>query len=71
MATPEGRPAGRPPGPPLQFLFRAAAVLTGLTLLLIADVRGVAFYMAWTLIVLALATEAAATLVHWRRSRRG
>ena len=45
-------------------------MITGLTLLLIVDVRGVAFYVAWTLIVLALASEAAATLVYWRRSRR-
>ena len=67
-----GRLTGRPPpGPPPQFLVRAAAVITGLTLLLIVDVRGVAFYLAWSLIVLALATEAAATLVYWRRSRRG
>jgi hypothetical protein len=61
----------RPPsGPPWQFLFRAAAVVTGLTLLLIVDVRGAAFYVAWSLIVLALASEAAATFVYWRRSRR-
>lgn len=66
-----GRPAGRPPpGVPRQFLFRAVAVVTGLTLLLIADVHGVLFYVAWSLIVLALASEAAATLVFWRRSRR-
>ena len=58
-----------PPGPPWQFLIRAAAVITGLTLLLIVDVRGLAFYLAWSLIVLALATEAAATLVFWCRSR--
>ena len=58
-----------PPGPPWQFLFRAAAVITGLTLLLIVDVRGVGFYLAWSLIVLALAGEAAATYVYWRRSR--
>jgi hypothetical protein len=57
--------------PPWQFLVRAAAVATGLTLLLIVDVHGVAFYIAWALIVLALATEAAATLVYWRRQRRG
>ena len=43
--------------PPWQFLVRAVAVITGLTLLLIVDVRGVAFYFAWALIVLALATE--------------
>jgi hypothetical protein len=49
---------------------RAAAVITGLVLLLIVDVHGVAFYVAWSLIVLALASEAAATLVYWRRSRR-
>jgi hypothetical protein len=55
--------------PPWQFLVRAAAVVTGLTLLLIVDVRGVSFYVAWALIVLALATEGAAALVYWRRSR--
>jgi hypothetical protein len=47
------------------------AVLTGLTLLLIVNVRGVVFYIAWTLIVLALISEAAATLVHWQGTRRG
>jgi hypothetical protein len=55
--------------PPWQFLLRAAAVVTGLTLLLIVDVHGVAFYIAWALIVLALVTEAAATLVYWSRQR--
>ena len=45
-------------------------MITGLTLLLIVDVHGVAFYIAWALIVLALFSEAAATLVYWRRSRR-
>ena len=45
-------------------------VITGLTLLLIVNVHGVVFYIAWTLIVLALATEALATVVYWRRSRR-
>jgi hypothetical protein len=58
-------------GVPWPFLLRAVAVITGLTLLLIVDVRGVAFYIAWSLIVLALASEAAATLVYWLRSRRG
>jgi hypothetical protein len=58
------------PAPPWQFLVRAIAVVTGLTLLLIVDVRGAAFYVAWTLIGLALITEGAATLTHWRRSRR-
>jgi hypothetical protein len=56
--------------PPWQFLVRAAAVATGLTLLLIVDVHGVAFYIAWALIVLALVTETAATFVYWRRQRR-
>jgi uncharacterized membrane protein len=56
--------------PPWQFFIRACAVVTGLVLLLIVDVRGVAFYVAWSLIVLALASEAAATLVYWARSRR-
>jgi hypothetical protein len=55
--------------PPWQFLTRAAAVVTGLTLLLIVDVHGFAFYVAWALIVLALVTEAAATFVFWRRMR--
>jgi hypothetical protein len=60
-----------PGGVPWQFLFRAACVITGLVLLLIVDVRGAAFYVAWSLIVLALASEAVATLVYyWLRSRR-
>jgi hypothetical protein len=72
MASRADRPTGRPPPVrPWQFLFRAAAVIAGLTLLLIADVRGAAFYIAWSLIVLALASEAAATLAFWLRSRRG
>ena len=56
--------------PPRQFLVRAVAVITGLTLLLIVDVRGVIFYIAWSLIVLALVSEGAATFVHWRRARQ-
>jgi hypothetical protein len=56
--------------PPWQFFLRAAFVITGLTLLLIVDVRGVAFYFAWTLIVVALVSEGAATLVYWLRARR-
>jgi hypothetical protein len=64
-----GRP-GAPPLPPWQFAVRAVFVIVGLTLLLIADVHGALFYVAWGLIVLALVSEAAATLVHWRRSRR-
>ena len=55
--------------PPWQFLLRATAVISGLTLLLIVDVRGVAFYLAWSLIVLALVSEAAATALYWHRSR--
>ena len=62
----EARP---PPSRPWQFAVRAVAAVTGLTLLLIVDVRGVAFYLAWSLIVLALLSEAAATLVYWRRAR--
>jgi hypothetical protein len=56
--------------PPWQFLLRAAAVIAGLTLLLVVDVRGLVFYIAWALIVLALASEAVATLVYWQRGRR-
>jgi hypothetical protein len=67
MPPEAGRPAS---GVPAQFLFRAAAVITGLVLLLIVDVRGAAFYFAWSLIVLALVSEAVATLVFWLRSRR-
>jgi hypothetical protein len=63
-------PPGGPASAPWQFLFRAACVITGLVLLLIVDVRGAAFYVAWSLIVLALASEAAATIVYWVRSRR-
>ncbi len=59
----------RSSAPPWQFLVRAVAVITGLTMLLIVDVRGVVFYFAWALIVLALATEGLGTLVYWRRSR--
>ena len=59
-----------PRGIPWQFVVRAVAVITGLVLLLIVDVRGAVFYVAWSLIVLALLSETAATLVHWRRSRR-
>ena len=55
---------------PWQFLLRAAAVITGLTLLLLVDVHGVTFYVAWTLIVLALVTEGLATVVYWRRSHQ-
>jgi hypothetical protein len=60
---------GRGP-PPWQFLVRAAAIVTGLTLLLVVDVHGVAFYVAWSLIGLALISEAAATLVHRHRAGR-
>ena len=63
---PRARPSS---APPWQFLVRAAMVITGLTMLLIVDVRGAAFYFAWALIVLALATEALATFVYWRRQR--
>jgi hypothetical protein len=65
--------AGTSEGPraPWQFLVRAAMVVTGLTLLLIVDVRGVVFYLAWSLIVLALVSEGVATVVHWQRSRHG
>ena len=63
-------PAGPPGGPPWQFLIRAGLVIVGLTLLLIVDVRGVAFYIAWSLIVIALVSEAAATLAYYLRSRR-
>jgi hypothetical protein len=55
--------------PPWQFVGRGVAVIAGLTLLLIVDVHGAVFYLAWSLIVLALLSEAAATLVHWQRSR--
>jgi len=58
---------GRGP-PPWQFLVRAVAVVIGLSLLLVVDVRGAAFYLAWSLIGLALISEAAATLVHRHRA---
>jgi hypothetical protein len=59
-----------PPHVPWQFLVRGAAVSCGLALLLIVNVRGAAFYAAWSLIGLALVSEAIATAVHWQRSRR-
>jgi hypothetical protein len=58
-----------PPAFPWQFLIRAVFVATGLVLLLFVDVHGAVFYVAWSLIVIALASEAAATLVSWRRRR--
>jgi hypothetical protein len=64
-------PRGPPAPPPWQFLVRAIAVVSGLTLLVIVDVRGAAFYFAWALIGLALVSETAATLIYWRRSRSG
>jgi len=45
-------------------------VVTGLVLLLVVDVHGVVFYVAWALIVLALVGEALGTLVYWLQSRR-
>jgi hypothetical protein len=56
---------------PWQFAIRAFAVITGLTLLVLVDVHGAAFYFAWGLIAFALLTEAMATLVYWRRSHGG
>jgi hypothetical protein len=55
--------------PPPQFLVRAIAIVVGLTMLLIVNVRGVAFYVAWSLIGLAFLSEVAATFVHLRRTR--
>jgi hypothetical protein len=54
---------------PPQFLARAIAIIVGLTMLLVVNVRGVAFYIAWSLIVLAFLSEVAATVVYRRRSR--
>ena len=45
-------------------------VVTGLVLLLVVDVHGAVFYVAWALIVLALVGEALGTLVYWVQSRR-
>ena len=64
-------PHGAPAAMPWQFGARAVAIVTGLTLLVIVDVHGVPFYFAWSLIGFALVTEAASTLVYWRRSRGG
>jgi len=51
---------------PWQFLVRALAVVTGLTLLLLVDIHGTTFYVAWALIVLALIGEGTATLLYRR-----
>jgi hypothetical protein len=56
---------------PPQFLARALAIIVGLTMLLVVNVRGVGFYVAWSLIGLAFLSEVAATIVHLRRSRAG
>jgi hypothetical protein len=45
-------------------------VVAGLVLLLVVRVHGFVFYLAWFFIVIALASEAAATLVVWTRARR-
>jgi hypothetical protein len=58
-----------PAGPPIQFLVRAVAIVVGLTLLLVVDVRGAAFYVAWGLIVAAFLSEVAATVVYWLHRR--
>jgi hypothetical protein len=63
-----GRP---PPHPPWQFLVRAGMVISGLVLLLVVDVHGAAFYVAWALVVLALVGEGVGTLVYWTQARRG
>jgi hypothetical protein len=62
-------PPRAPPALPWQFRLRALAVLTGLGLLVIVGVHGAGYYLAWGLIGLSLLSEAAATLVYWRRSR--
>ncbi len=56
-------------GLPVQFLVRAVAIVAGLTMLLVVNVRGVAFYLAWSLIGLAFLSEAASTFVYWQRGR--
>ena len=61
---------GGRPAPPWQFLVRATMVITGLVLLLVVDVHGAVFYVAWALIVLALVVEALGTMVYWVQSRR-
>jgi hypothetical protein len=66
----QGPRAVLPALPPWQFLLRAVAIVTGLTLLLIVNVHGTAFYVAWSLIVLALLSETVATGMYWMQSRR-
>ena len=72
QSGPGSHPSPIPPlALPWQLAIRAVAIITGLTLLVIVDVRGAVFYFAWGLIGFALVTETAATLVYWRRSRSG
>jgi hypothetical protein len=54
---------------PWQFAIRAVAVVGSLTLLLVVSVKGLVFFLALGLIALSVASEAAATVVYWRRSR--
>ena len=68
MPSTHGR--GPPRGLPWQVGVRALALLTGVTLLVVVEVQGAALYAAWALIVAALASEGAATLLYQRRSRR-
>jgi hypothetical protein len=56
-------------GPPIQFLVRAVAIVVGLIMLLVVDVHGVAFYVAWGLIVAAFLSELVATVLYWVRGR--
>ena len=59
-----------PSAPPVQFVVRAIMIVVGLTLLLVVDVRGAAFYVAWGLIVAAFLSELAGTIVYWGRRRQ-
>jgi hypothetical protein len=68
-ATAPGTPA--PPRVPWQFWLRALLVVSGLVLLVIVADGGLVFYIGWSLVGLALLSEAAATIVHWRRSHGG
>jgi hypothetical protein len=68
---PGPRPAARLPRLGGSASSGRSALITGLALLLIGDVRGPAFYTAWTLTGLALVSEGAATMVALAGLTRG
>lgn len=64
-----GRPL-MPTAMPPQTLVRICLLAIGAALLVVGHVQGLAVGVAWLLIVIALASELAASVVWWQRRRR-